>query len=218
MKMKANCKNQKPKRCLFAICNLVFGILIFCTAISEVRAQGFLPPTSSSATTTTEVQGPLLIGAKVPETLTALEANGKKRPLLTFKSAVEVMVVGFFSSHCSKKESHWGEIAHFYQDYKDWGVAFVAINAGGIASREELAKQLGKAELNFTLLDEQEHALSSAFKITGVPELVIFDESGYLRYRGPIGKDARAAIEALIGHIVPVPNPEPPVTGGCSVS
>jgi hypothetical protein len=36
-----------------------------------------------------------------------------------------------------------------------------------------------------------------------------------LRYRGPVGKDARAAIEAIIGHMVPVPNPEPPDAEGC---
>jgi len=75
-----------------------------------------------------------------------------------------------------------------------------------------------KAGLEFPLLDEEEHALSRNFKIGAVPELVIIDESGYLRYRGPAGKDARAAIEAVIGHMVPVPNPEPSDSGGCPIS
>jgi len=217
----AESKKQIVKHKLFAVCYLLsaicYAIFFFCFAVPRAEAQGFLPPKESSSTATSEPQGPLQIGEKVPESLMVLDADGKKRPLLSYKSAVEVMTIAVFSSRCPDPEAHWNQFSYFYRDYKGWAVAFVGINAGGVASREELTERMTKAELRFPLLNEDERSLTRAFKIGTVPELIIIDESGNLRYRGPIGKDARAAIEAVIGHMVPVPNPEPTETGGCAL-
>ena len=180
--------------------------------------QGFLPPQESTSTITPASQGPLLIGSKVPYSLTAADENGKRRVLLSYKSAVEIMVIGFLSSSCPEKDQRWFQLGRFYENYKDWKVAFIAVNAGMPASREELAKRLSKAGLPVPLLEDDTRTLIQNLAITSTPELVIFDEDGNLRYRGPVGKDARAALDALIGHIVPVPNAEPAEAGGCPLS
>ncbi len=202
----AKSRKQIAKLELFAFCYLLSA---FC------YGQGFLPPKESSSTATTEVHGPLQIGDKVPESLSVLDENGKSRALLTYKSAVDVMVIGFFSSSCPANVSRWHEMAHFYDDYKGWGVSFVGVNVGLPATREELAKQMKKAGLSFSVVDEEGHSLTTALKIESIPEFLILDEEGYLHYRGPMGKEARRAIEAVIGHMVNVPDPEPPQTGGC---
>jgi hypothetical protein len=198
---------------------LAYALLIAHCALvpSTVRAQGFLPPKSSSTTVIAESQGPLLIGDKVPERLNVQDENGKKRHLLTYKSPLEVMVVGFYTATCPDKVSRWDEMARFYTDYKDWRVSFVAINAGDAAARADLAKKMAKAGLDIPLLEEEDHALTQFFRIGSIPMLVIIDEFGDFRYRGPLGRDARQAIEAVISHIDPVAHPQPLAQEECSV-
>ncbi len=201
----------RPSSCVLLLTSYV---LLFTLSL---HAQGFLPPKESSTTATTTPQGPILMGEKVPESLMGVDESGKKRPLLSYKSAIEVMVIGVFSASCPEKDSPWSEIERYYEDYKGWGVSFVAMNAGPSSSREDLTKQLNKEGLHFSLVDAEDRSLLSTLRLEYVPEFLIIDESGDLRYRGPIGKDARRAIEAVIGHMDPVPNPEPNQTGGCSL-
>jgi hypothetical protein len=195
---------------------------IFCASVilgavaSPIFSQGFLPPETSSPTVMTS-SGPIQIGDQVPESLTVHDENGKRRAILTYKSAVEVMVIGFFSSRCPENLSRWHEMTHFYEDYKGWGVSFIAVNVGPPASRGELAKQMDKADLPFPMVEDEDHSLTTALKIESIPEFLILDEEGYLHYRGPMGKEARRAIEAVIGHMVVVPDPEPVQAAGCPV-
>ena len=190
-------------------------LLLSFFVVPYLNAQGFLPPKESSSTATTTAQGPLLIGEKVPESLVVLDENGKKRPLLSYKSAIEVMVLAVFSAGCPAKDAKWTEMARFYEEYKGWGVSFVAMNAGSPDSRTELAKTLYKEGLPILLVDSGDRSLWPILKVEYTPEVLIIDESGDLHYRGPVGKEARQAIEAVIGHMDPVPNPEPPQNGGC---
>jgi hypothetical protein len=212
-KQRANSKGQIAKRIGFAFCCLLSA----CYGISSLYAQGVLPPKTSTTTAPVEATGRLAIGDKVPETLAVIDENDHNRALLTYKSAVDILVVGFFSSTCPDRVARWGELERFYENYKGWQTAFVAINAGAPESKSDLAKRLVKAGLPVPVLDDTNHQLSERFKVGSVPFLVIIDESGLLRFRGPPGKDARQAIEAVIGHMVPVPNPEPLTPEECSV-
>ena len=184
---------------------------------TDLCAQGFLPPKSSASAIKSEAQGALLIGDKVPESLKVVDDRGKKRGLLTYKSPLEVMVIVAFSSQCAEQEARWKEIARFYEDYKDWRVSFVAIYAGTPDAGEVFAKKFAKTYAEVPLLTEEERFLTKVLNVQSVPEIVILDESGDLRYRGPVGKDARKAIEAVIGHLEPVPEPEPPDPAGCPI-
>ena len=153
--------------------------------------------------------------ARLFEDTEVLDDRGKKRGLLTYKSPLEVMVIVAFSSQCAEQEARWKEIARFYEDYKDWRVSFVAIYAGSPDAGEVFAKKFAKTYAEVPLLTEEERFLTKVLNVQSVPEIVILDESGDLRYRGPVGKDARKAIEAVIGHLEPVPEPEPPDPAGC---
>ena len=194
-------------------------IFAFCCLLSAIcYGQGFLPPTSSTPTAAPVSPGPLLIGSAVPNSLTGRDENGVKRPLLTYKSALELLVVYFLDSNCAENDKHWSKMRRLYDDYKDWKVAFVAVNVGGPGAQDDLTRKMKKAGLPISLLNDQAHSLVTAFGVQNAPELVILDESRNLRYRGPLGKEARSAIEALIGHMSPVPDPEPAEAGGCPVS
>jgi hypothetical protein len=190
---------------IFAVCYLLSAVCY---------GQGYLPPKESSSTATTAPQGPLLIGDKVPESLLVLDQNGKERSLLSYKSAVEVMVIGFFSASCPADQMRWYELKHFYEDYQGWGVSFVAVNMDP-PTRGALTKQMSKAGLPYSVVDGESRALTTTLKVESIPKFLILDEEGYLLYRGPMGKEARRAIEAIIGHMAAVPNPEPTTSGGC---
>jgi hypothetical protein len=192
---------------------VAFCAMLPCTLYS----QGVLPPKTSTTTAPAELDRPLLIGEKVPESFLVTDDRGNSRGLLTYKSAIDIMVVGFLSSTCPDRVARWGELERFYETYKGWHVAFVAINAGSPEIRADLSKRTARAGLPIPVLEDPNRLLTQAFKVGSVPFLVIIDESEVLRYRGPPGKDARQAIEAVIGHMVPVPNPEPLTQEECSV-
>jgi len=196
---------------------LFFILSVHGARITAVYGQGLLPPKASTSTNTNETQGPLIIGEKVPDALYVFDDNGKKRTLLSHKSALELLAVGFFSTACPEEQAKWIQVKHLSDDFTEWRVSFLAINAGPSGSLAELAKRMEKAGLHFPVVEQEAHSLTNVFKISSVPMLVIIDESGELRYRGPFDKDARKAFEAVIGHMEPVPNAEPAAAGTCQL-
>jgi peroxiredoxin len=197
-------------------CSFLFSTVFL--PLSLLRAQGFLPPpTTSTGAATSGQTATLLIGEQVPDTLLAMEDNGKKRTLLSYKAAVDILVVEFLSARCPAPQAGWHDLTRFYDRYKNWRVSFVAVNAGPAASVVELTEAMNANGLSFPLLKQEAHDLVHRLGIQEVPEMAIIDESGYLKYRGPFGKQASDAIDAVIGHIEPVPTPEPAMVEGCAI-
>jgi hypothetical protein len=179
------------------------------------HSQGFLPPLSSTPTVTHDTGTPLHIDEKMPESLMAVGQDGKERPLLSYKAAVEVLIIGIFSVDCPDLARQWRSIARFYEDYQGWQVAFVAVQAGPEASADDLAKTMKKNGLPIPMVTLRDQALRQILGVQRIPEFLIVDESGFLQYRGPGGPPLRKAVEAVIGHIDSVPNPEPDQQVGC---
>lgn len=180
-------------------------------------SQGILPPKDSTSTVTAESDYPVRIGSKIPENLTVMDEQGRSRTLLSYKAALEILVVGFVTSDCPDEQAKWGKLRHFMNDYKDWKVAFVAVNAGPADSTFALKTRLDRAKLQLPIVQDGSIKLKDAFRIRTAPTLLIIDEGGYLRYRGPLGKPARTALEAQISHMNMVASPELPLTEGCSL-
>jgi len=198
---------------------LLIGVLV-CGTASVSKSQGFLPPETTSTTTTPSTGSPevMRIGSWFPKTYMVTNMDGQQRSLISYKSALDVMVILFLSPNCDAKQQHWPLIKHLYEDYNGWHVAFVAINTGDPASSGTLAEQLKKNKMGkVPLLQDDDHAVTKAFAISGAPEFAMLDESAVLQYRGPPGKYARSALVAMIGHTSKVPNPEPVEILGCPV-
>ena len=111
---------------------------------------------------------------------------------------------------------------------QDWGATFVAIESNSIGKTasgtlvDALQKMkipaCGTSGLGVSVLPgTQKDALANLFQSDKTPTIAILDESRVLRYRGPLGKDARQAIEAVISHQEPVDHPDSPVTTGCPI-
>ena len=170
---------------------------------------------------------PLEIGAAAPG-FDLPGVDGRNYKLSDFNDA-KVLVVIFTCNHCPTAQAYEERVKRLHADYKDKGVALVAISPNDpVAVRldelgytdlsdslEEMkirAKQRGFA---FPYLyDGETQAASRAYGALATPHVFIFDEERKLRYQGRIddqevkevkSHDARNAIEALLaGMEVPV--------------
>ena len=170
---------------------------------------------------------PLEIGAAAPD-FALPGVDGKTYRLADF-AAAKVLVVVFTCNHCPTAQAYEDRIIQLHADFKDRGVALVAISPN-----DPLAVRLD--ELGYTdvsdsledmkirakdrgfefpyLYDGETQAASAAYGVLATPHVFIFDAGRQLRYQGRIddsdvgevkSHDTRNAIEALLaGRPVPV--------------
>jgi thiol-disulfide isomerase/thioredoxin len=156
----------------------------------------------------------------------------------SFKDA-KVLAIVFTCNHCPTAQAYEARLQQLHDDYKDKGVAVVAVNPNDpLALRlDELAyseyndtledMKLRAKDINITypyLDDGEKQAMARAYGPVATPHVFIFDAARTLRYRGRIDdgergnnittQDTRNAIEALLaGKPVPV---ETTPSMGCS--
>ncbi len=179
---------------------------------------------------------PLAIGSKAPA-FSLPGVDGKTYTLDSFKDAKVVAVV-FTCNHCPTAQAYEDRLIKIRADYKDRGVALVAISPNDpLAVRldelgytdlddsfEHMKIRAKDKKYNFPYLyDGETQKTSSEFGVLATPHVFIFDEARTLRYAGRVddaevktvkSHDARNAIEALLaGKPVPVETTRVP---GCS--
>jgi peroxiredoxin len=141
-------------------------------------------------------------------------------------------VVFFICNHCPFVKHIRAGISDFGRFCQERGVAMVAISSNDAQnypadSPEAMAIEAKDAGYVFPYLYDESQAVARAFDAACTPDLYIFDAQGKLAYRGqfdgarpandvPVtGRDARAAIEALLaGH---APNADQIPSIGCNI-
>ncbi|HEX2474094.1 MAG TPA: redoxin domain-containing protein [Lacipirellulaceae bacterium] len=178
----------------------------------------------------------LQIGDKAPD-FDLPGVDGKRYSLKDFADAKLLLVV-FTCNHCPTAQAYESRIMQLHADYKDKGVALVAIspNDDQALRLDELGytdvgdsfddMKIRAKERGFEfpyLYDGETQTTSLAFGVMATPQVFLFDADRKLRYVGRIddsdvktvtSHDARNAVEALLaGKPVPV---ERTRTFGCS--
>ncbi|MGA2596253.1 MAG: redoxin domain-containing protein [Bryobacteraceae bacterium] len=183
-------------------------------------------------------QHPILkIGSSAPDF--ALPGIDGKVHKLSDYSASPVLAVLFTCNHCPVAQMYENRIKQLVADYKDRGVAFVAISSNDVNAlligelrhsdtSDTLAEMKIRAvyrHFNFPYLyDGDKQTVADEYGPQATPHIFIFDRDRKLQYQGRIDDnrreslvkthDARNAIDALLaGKPVPVQNT--PVMG-CS--
>ena len=181
----------------------------------------------------------LEIGAKAPN-FRLPGVDGKMHRLAEFDKA-KVLVIVFTCNHCPTAQAYEDRIKKLAADYKDKGVALVAISPNDPKavrldelgytdmsdSLDEMKMRAKDKGYNFPYLyDGDKQEVSQAYGPVSTPHVFIFDSERKLRYAGRVddsekqpdkvtSPDARNAIEALLaGKPVPV---EKTKTVGCSI-
>ena len=179
---------------------------------------------------------PLEIGDRAPD-FQLPGVDGQKYTLKNFADAKLLLVV-FTCNHCPTAQAYESRLLQLHLDYKDRGVAIVAISPNDdLAVRLD---ELGYTDLGDSLEDMKLRAQERGFKfpylydgetqktslaygVVVTPQVFLFDGERKLRYVGRIddsevktvtSRDTRNALDALLaGQKVPV---EKTRTFGCS--
>jgi peroxiredoxin len=178
----------------------------------------------------------LEIGERAPD-FRLPGVDGQEHALADFADAKLLLVI-FTCNHCPTAQAYEERIERLHADYKDRGVALVAIspNDDQAVRLDELGytdlgdsfddMKLRAKERGFEfpyLYDGEAQKTAAAYGVVATPQVFLFDADRRLRYTGRIddaevreikSHDARNAIEALLaGKRVPV---ERTRTFGCS--
>jgi peroxiredoxin len=194
---------------------------------------------SGLATGASEPVKTLAIGAQAPD-FSLPNVDGRFRKLADYAQA-KVLVVVFTCNHCPTAQAYEGRIAKLAADYKDKGVALVAISPNDpLAVRLD---ELGYTDVSDSLADMKIRVKDQGFRFhylydgdkqeaakaygpVATPHVFVFDAERKLRYAGRVddnerdpnavkSQDARNAVEAVLaGKPVPI---ETTKVVGCSV-
>jgi len=179
----------------------------------------------------------LRIGAPAPD-FCLPGVDGQSHCLKDYAGA-KVLVIVFTCNHCPTVQLYESRIKKLVEDYRERGVAFVAIQPNSPKavrldemgytdvgdSFEDMKTRAAYRKFNFPYLyDGENQKVATAYGPTATPHLFIFDAQRMLRYEGRIDnnprenlvsrQDARIAIDALLSG-KPVTNPKTPSVG-CS--
>jgi peroxiredoxin len=141
-------------------------------------------------------------------------------------------VVFFICNHCPFVKHIRAGIADFGRYCRDNGVTMVAISSNDAIAYPADAPPAMTAEAAdagyvFPYLYDESQAVARAFDAACTPDLYIFDKHGKLAYRGqfdaarpgndvPVtGRDARAAVDALVAGKLPTSDQIPSI--GCNI-
>jgi peroxiredoxin len=141
-------------------------------------------------------------------------------------------VVLFICNHCPYVKHIRQGLADFGRMCRERGVGMVAISSNDVAQYPEdgpeaMALEAKQSGYVFPYLFDASQEVARAFDAACTPDLYIYDASGLLAYRGqfddsrpknnaPVdGKDARAAVEALLAGAPPSSDQRPSI--GCNI-
>jgi peroxiredoxin len=142
------------------------------------------------------------------------------------------LLVAFICNHCPYVKHIREGLAGFARDYRDSGLAMVAISANDVDTHPqdgpaEMAAEARQAGYVFPYLYDETQSVAKAYHAACTPEFYLFDGDRRLVYRGqfddsrpgndvPVtGRDLRAAVDAVLAGR-PVP-PEQKPSVGCNI-
>lgn len=131
----------------------------------------------------------LHIGSTIPE-FDLLSIDGKKYSLTSFKDKKALIVI-FSCNHCPYVRAYENRIMEIQNDYKEKGVAVIAINSNDAVqypedSFEEMKKRAELKKFNFVYLRDEDQTAAKSFDAAHTPEIFLFNEDRKLVYHGKI--------------------------------
>jgi peroxiredoxin len=116
--------------------------------------------------------------------------DGKKYSLDSFKNKHALIVI-FSCNHCPYVQAYEGRMKQIQDDYKEKGVAVVAINSNEDNeypedSFENMKKRAEEQKFNFLYLRDDDQSVARAYDATHTPEIFLFDNERKLAFHGKI--------------------------------
>ena len=164
----------------------------------------------------------MAIGSPAPA-FTLPGTDGRVHSLSDYAGS-RVLAIVFTCNHCPVSQLYEARLAKLYEDYRNRGVALVAINPNSPKalrldelshtdvgeSMDDMKTRAAYRHLEYPYLSDGEtQTLAKQFGVVATPQIFVFDQARMLRYQGRIdnharedavtSRDARNAIDALLG-------------------
>lgn len=173
----------------------------------------------------------LALGTPAPAFALLDPATGATVTLEQFQDAPALLVV-FMCNHCPFVKHIRQELVRFAHEYRERGLAIVAINANDVETHpgdapDKMAEEAAAFGYPFPYLYDQDQSVAKAYCAACTPDFFLFDRNHRLVYRGQLddsrpgngipvtGKDLRAALDALLAG-TPVATTQKPSLG-CNI-
>ncbi len=103
----------------------------------------------------------------------------------------KALVVVFMANHCPVAVAYQDRLIEIQKDYKERGVAIVAISSNDAAayptdSFENMKKRAEEKKYNFPYLYDESQEVARSFRATCTPHVFVIDAKGNLAYRGAV--------------------------------
>ena len=150
------------------------------------------------------------IGSKL-ESFSLKDYQGKEWKLSEFESK-KAVVFAFIGTQCPLARLYSARLVELEKQYRDRGIAFVAVDSNVQDSLAEMAAHARKFGFDFAFLKDPSQELANRMGVTRTPEVCVIDADRTIRYRGRIddqfgigyskdkatSKELVSAIEAIV--------------------
>jgi peroxiredoxin len=200
--------------------NILGVVSIVFAAVALTQGQG--QPPARGRGIQSDLEHPILsIGSQAPD-FALPGVDGKIHKLSDYKGA-KILAIVFECNHCPVSQLYESRIEKLYRDYRNKGVAFVAINPNNpksirlnelgytdvTDSLEEMKIRTAYRNIEWPYLyDGETQGVSIKFGVVATPHIYLFDQARKLQYQGRIddnqreelvkSEDARNALDAML--------------------
>ena len=119
------------------------------------------------------------------ENFTLNDYNGKSHSLKDFKDS-KAIVVMFIATKCPVSNAYNTRMETLYNDYKDKGISFIAINSNKAESVDEIKSHAKEHGLTFLILKDQQNKVADKFDASVTPEIYVLNSKYEIQYHGRI--------------------------------
>lgn len=135
---------------------------------------------------------PVSLGSEAQKTnittfpeITLKDYRGKAYSTSDFKQNKFVVTV-FLGTECPLAKLYGARLAQLAKRFEDRGVAFVGVSSNQQDSLSEIASYARRHQITFPVLKDLGNDLADRLKATRTPEVIVWDRSRRIRYRGRI--------------------------------
>jgi len=159
-----------------------------------------------------------------------LATDGQNYSLHSFRDA-KALVIVFTCNHCPYAKAAWPLLVKLAQEFKEKGVAFVAINPNDDKqypedSLEMMKQKVDEWQISFPYLRDETQEVARTYGAVCTPDVFVFNQNRKLYYHGRINDnwqepqkvtkgELKDAIDALLMSNPPPTDQHPSM--GCSI-
>jgi peroxiredoxin len=141
------------------------------------------------------------VGEKAPEFKSLPTTDGKKISLSDYKDA-KAVVVTFTCNNCPVAVAYQDRFVEFTKQYKDKGVAFVAINVNASENLQRMKQRAEEAGFNFPYAFDESQTTAKEYGAQVTPHMFVLNQDREVVYIGSFDDAQNSPKEHYVKNVV----------------